>query len=137
MGKLAEPRLPLQPRQGQRPGPRLPGPGPRRRQVPEGRRQILLDQLQEQDGKLAIEVLARPERVEDFAGLTRRYGIEVIAEKVEAERQIVDILDLDIGYGQGHLFGEPRAIRTRCWPGPPVARRAVAQDRKHRNDPLI
>ena len=22
-----------------------------------------------------------------------------------------EILDLDIGYGQGHLFGEPRAIR--------------------------
>jgi cyclic-di-GMP phosphodiesterase TipF (flagellum assembly factor) len=21
------------------------------------------------------------------------------------------VLDLDIGYGQGHLFGEPRAIR--------------------------
>jgi cyclic-di-GMP phosphodiesterase TipF (flagellum assembly factor) len=35
----------------------------------------------------------------------------VIVEKVEAEKQIVDILDLDIGYGQGHLFGEPRAIR--------------------------
>ena len=41
----------------------------------------------------------------------RRYGVEVIAEKVEGERQIAEILDLDIGYGQGHLFGEPRAIR--------------------------
>ena len=47
----------------------------------------------------------------DFAALTRRYGLEIIAEKVEAERQIVDILELNIGYGQGHLFGEPRAIR--------------------------
>ena len=26
---------------------------------------------------------------------------------LQAEKQIVDILDLDIGYGQGHLFGEP------------------------------
>ncbi len=34
-----------------------------------------------------------------------------MAEKVESERQVVDVLDLDIAYGQGHLFGEPRAIR--------------------------
>ena len=38
-------------------------------------------------------------------------GLEIIVEKVESERQIVDVLELDIGYGQGHLFGEPRAIR--------------------------
>jgi cyclic-di-GMP phosphodiesterase TipF (flagellum assembly factor) len=47
----------------------------------------------------------------DFAALSRRYGIEVICEKIESERQVVDILELDIGFGQGHLFGEPRAIR--------------------------
>jgi signal transduction histidine kinase len=35
----------------------------------------------------------------------------IIVEEVEAERQIVDILELEIGYGQGHLFGEPRPIR--------------------------
>ena len=72
--------------------------------------QMMLDQLEEQDGKLVIASL--PDlNAEDFAGLTRRYGIEVIAEKVEHERQVVDVLELDIGYGQGHLFGEPRAIR--------------------------
>jgi cyclic-di-GMP phosphodiesterase TipF (flagellum assembly factor) len=48
---------------------------------------------------------------EDFAALMRRYGVEVIAEKVEAERQVVDILELDLRFGQGHLFGEPRAIK--------------------------
>ena len=47
----------------------------------------------------------------DFAGVTRRYGIELIAEKCETERQIVDILELDVSLGQGHLFGEPRAIK--------------------------
>ncbi|HSV03361.1 MAG TPA: diguanylate phosphodiesterase, partial [Phenylobacterium sp.] len=50
------------------------------------------------------------------------------------ERQVVDILDLDIGYGQGHLFGEPRAIREAVlaeadppstYPRPPVLRRAA------------
>ena len=38
-------------------------------------------------------------------------GIELIAEKCESERQIVDILELDVAMGQGHLFGEPRAIK--------------------------
>ena len=72
--------------------------------------QMMLDQLEEQDGKLVITSL--PDlNASDFAALTRRYGIEVIVEKVEAEKQIAEILDLDIGYGQGHLFGEPRAIR--------------------------
>jgi cyclic-di-GMP phosphodiesterase TipF (flagellum assembly factor) len=72
--------------------------------------QTLLDQLVEVDGRLILRSL--PDlAAEDFAALTRRYGVEVIAEKVESERQVVDILDLDVGYGQGHLFGEPRAIK--------------------------
>ncbi|MET0274090.1 MAG: EAL domain-containing protein [Phenylobacterium sp.] len=72
--------------------------------------QLLLDELTEVDGRLVLRSL--PDlAAEDFCALTRRYGVEVIAEKVESERQVVDILELDIGYGQGHLFGEPRAIK--------------------------
>ncbi|HRD47278.1 MAG TPA: EAL domain-containing protein, partial [Caulobacter sp.] len=72
--------------------------------------QMLLDQLEETEGRLVIRSL--PDlHASDFARLTRRYGVEVIVEKVESERQIVDILDLDLAFGQGHLFGEPRAIR--------------------------
>ncbi|MFZ5671180.1 MAG: EAL domain-containing protein [Pseudomonadota bacterium] len=72
--------------------------------------QMLLDQLEETDGRLVIRSL--PDlHAADFARLTRRYGVEVIVEKVESERQIVDILELDMAFGQGHLFGEPRAIR--------------------------
>ncbi|MDE2487726.1 MAG: EAL domain-containing protein [Alphaproteobacteria bacterium] len=72
--------------------------------------QLLLDEMTEVDGRLILRSL--PDlAAEDFSALTRRYGVEIIAEKIEAERQVVDILDLDIGYGQGHLFGEPRAIR--------------------------
>jgi cyclic-di-GMP phosphodiesterase TipF (flagellum assembly factor) len=48
---------------------------------------------------------------QDFATLARRYGVDIIAEKIEDERQTVEVLELDIAYGQGHLFGEPRAIR--------------------------
>jgi cyclic-di-GMP phosphodiesterase TipF (flagellum assembly factor) len=72
--------------------------------------QVLLEELTEINGRMVLR--SQPDlAAEDFASLTRRYGVEVIAEKVEAERQVVDILELDISYGQGHLFGEPRAIR--------------------------
>ena len=71
---------------------------------------LLIEQLLDADGASALPSL-RDISAADFAGLTRRYGIELIAEKCESERQIVDILELDIGMGQGHLFGEPRAIK--------------------------
>ncbi|RYF92803.1 MAG: EAL domain-containing protein [Caulobacteraceae bacterium] len=72
--------------------------------------QMLLDQLEETEGRLIIRSL--PDlHASDFARLTRRYGVETIVEKVESERQIVDILDLEMAFGQGHLFGEPRAIK--------------------------
>ena len=72
--------------------------------------QLLLDELTEIDGRMVLRSL--PDlAAEDFTTLTRRYGVEVVAEKVEAERQVVDVLELNIGFGQGHLFGEPRAIK--------------------------
>lgn len=48
---------------------------------------------------------------EDIAGLFARYGVDIIAEKIETEAMVVEILDLDIAYGQGHLFGAPRPVR--------------------------
>ncbi len=71
---------------------------------------LLIEQLLDPDAGPPIPSL-RDITASDFAALTRRFGIEVIAEKCETERQIVDILELDIGMGQGHLFGEPRAIK--------------------------
>ncbi|MEO6340232.1 MAG: EAL domain-containing protein, partial [Caulobacteraceae bacterium] len=72
--------------------------------------QVLLDQILEVEGRMALKSM-KDLQAGDFAALTRRYGVEVIAEKIEAERQVIDVLELDIGFGQGHLFGEPRAIR--------------------------
>jgi len=34
-------------------------------------------------------------------------GIDIIVEKIETERQLLDLLDIDIDYGQGYLFGRP------------------------------
>lgn len=72
--------------------------------------ELLIEQLLDLDG--GARLASMPDiQAADFAALTRRYGVEVIAEKCESERQIVDILELDVGMGQGHLFGEPRAIK--------------------------
>lgn len=71
---------------------------------------VLSEQLTEVDGRLMLKT-ARDLDASDFAELHRRYGVEIIAEKIETERQVVEVLDLDVRYGQGHLFGEPRAIR--------------------------
>ncbi|HEY3815316.1 MAG TPA: EAL domain-containing protein [Caulobacteraceae bacterium] len=71
---------------------------------------LLLEQLLDVEGAPALSTM-KDIHAGDFAELTRRYGIELVVEKVESERQVVDILDLDIAYGQGHLFGEPRAIK--------------------------
>jgi len=73
--------------------------------------QTLLDELTEVEDRLVLRSM--PDlAAEDFALLARRYGVDLVAEKVENERQVVDILDLDIQLGQGHLFGEPRAIKN-------------------------
>jgi cyclic-di-GMP phosphodiesterase TipF (flagellum assembly factor) len=71
---------------------------------------VLADQLVETAGRLTLKGRKDIDAV-DFAAFTRRYGVEIIAEKIEEERQVIEALELDVKYGQGHLFGEPRAIR--------------------------
>ena len=72
--------------------------------------ETLLEQLLEVDGQLTLKSM-KDLAAADFADYARRYGVEIIAEKVENERQVIDVLELNIAYGQGHLFGQPRAIR--------------------------
>ena len=38
-------------------------------------------------------------------------GVALVGEKIESERQVVDLLDFAIDFGQGYLFGEPRPPR--------------------------
>jgi len=71
---------------------------------------LLLSEIEDGQGRVAFKSVPDIDAV-DFAALARRHGVQLIAEKVESERQVVDVLELDIGYGQGHLFGEPRPIR--------------------------
>lgn len=48
---------------------------------------------------------------EDFKSLLSRYGLNLIAERVEDEKTVLQLLDYAVDFGQGYLFGEPRAVR--------------------------
>jgi cyclic-di-GMP phosphodiesterase TipF (flagellum assembly factor) len=48
---------------------------------------------------------------EDFKKLLERNGLNLIAERVEDEKTVVQLLDYGVDFAQGYLFGEPRAVR--------------------------
>ncbi len=41
----------------------------------------------------------------------RRYDIDLIVGKIEDEQMVISLLEFDIDFGQGYLFGEPRPSR--------------------------
>jgi cyclic-di-GMP phosphodiesterase TipF (flagellum assembly factor) len=47
----------------------------------------------------------------DMSDLLGRFGIDLIAERIEGERAVVDLLDYDVRFGQGFLFAPPRPLR--------------------------
>ena len=47
----------------------------------------------------------------DLSDLLGRYGIDLVAERIEGERAVVDLLDYDVRFGQGFLFSPPRPLR--------------------------
>ena len=72
--------------------------------------EVMLKSLAEVEGRMVVK--ARRDLVAaDYAKVLRRYGVDLVVEKIETERQAIDILELEAVYGQGNLFGEPRAIR--------------------------
>ncbi len=64
---------------------------------------FLLDKNDELVGDIARE---------DIKKMLDRDGLDLIVEKIEDERQVVELLEFEIDYGQGYLFGEPRLSRT-------------------------
>ncbi len=47
----------------------------------------------------------------DLKELLKRNGIQLIVDKIEQEREVVDVLEFNVDLGQGFLFGEPRPVR--------------------------
>jgi len=48
----------------------------------------------------------------DLADLLARSGIDLIAERIENESMVLDLLDYDVRFGQGFLFSPPRPVRA-------------------------
>ena len=53
----------------------------------------------------------------DFSDLLGRFGIDLIAERIESELIVVDLLDYDVRFGQGFLFSPPRPVRAEALQG--------------------
>ena len=66
----------------------------------------------------------------DFSDLLGRFGIDLIAERIESEGTVVDLLDYDVRFGQGFLFSPPRPVRTEVLQG--IAERAAERRRRRR-----
>jgi cyclic-di-GMP phosphodiesterase, flagellum assembly factor TipF len=53
----------------------------------------------------------------DLSDLLGRFGIDLIAEHIESESTVVDLLDYDVRFGQGLLFSPPRPVRAEALQG--------------------
>jgi cyclic-di-GMP phosphodiesterase, flagellum assembly factor TipF len=53
----------------------------------------------------------------DFSDLLGRFGIDLIADRIESEGMVVDLLDYDVRFGQGFLFSPPRPVRSEALQG--------------------
>ncbi len=69
----------------------------------------------------------------DLANLLHRHGISLIADKIETENQVIELLDYDLKYGQGFLFSPPRPVRAEALQG--VAERTEAVDLDSGDEP--
>ena len=75
----------------------------------------------------------------DFSDLLGRFGIDLIAERIESEGTVVDLLDYDVRFGQGFLFSPPRPVRTEVLQGVaerPAERTPAAAAPRAPSDPL-
>ncbi|WP_439816706.1 EAL domain-containing protein [Zavarzinia sp. CC-PAN008] len=65
--------------------------------------------------KIGADVLLQPRSRSPHPNavkeLLARHGIDLVVEKIEEERTVIDLLDYNVDFGQGHLFGEPKIAR--------------------------
>lgn len=77
--------------------------------------------------KVPAGMLLRPERadladiaVEDLVTALARAGIRLVAQAVEAEGDVPDLIDLDVALAQGAVFAAPRPVRADVLAAPPA-----------------
>ena len=73
---------------------------------------LLMEQLRDPTGPRPVSSINRRVDGEEVSAVFSRYGVTVVAEKIEDEASVVEILEYDIPYGQGHVFGAPRPIKS-------------------------
>ncbi len=56
----------------------------------------------------------------DLSDLLGRHGIDLVADRIESENIVVDLLDYDVRFGQGYLFAPPRPVRAEILKGEPA-----------------
>lgn len=78
--------------------------------------------------KVPAGLLLRPDRpdladiaVEDLVTALARAGIRLVAQAVEAEGEVPDLIDLDVALAQGSVFAAPRPVRADVLAAPPAA----------------
>jgi cyclic-di-GMP phosphodiesterase, flagellum assembly factor TipF len=59
-----------------------------------------------------VGVLSSDIQPAEFSDLLGRFGIDLIADRIEHESTVVDLLDYDVRFGQGVLFSPPRPMRA-------------------------
>ncbi|HRE43364.1 MAG TPA: EAL domain-containing protein [Terricaulis sp.] len=72
--------------------------------------QTLTEQIVRQ-GLRPRSAITREIAAADISAIFQRYGIDLIAERIENEQLVLEALDLEAPFGQGHLFGAPRPIK--------------------------
>lgn len=72
----------------------------------------LIEQLRDPSGPRPASNIQRRLGGEEVAAVCSRFGVTLIAEKIEEEASVVEILEYDIPFGQGHVFGPPKPIKS-------------------------
>ncbi|MGE0565164.1 MAG: EAL domain-containing protein, partial [Pseudolabrys sp.] len=74
--------------------------------------------------KVPAKLLLNPEagarsdiHPQDLADLLARSGVDLIAERIETESMVLDLLDYDVRFGQGFRFSPPRPVRAEALSG--------------------
>ncbi|MEM7491758.1 MAG: EAL domain-containing protein [Pseudomonadota bacterium] len=90
----------------------------------------LISQLSDSDGPRPKSQINRPLNGKEISTVFSRYGVTLIAEKLENEVSVIEVLEYEIRYGQGHIFGAARPIKTSLMeetaPPPALVRRLTA-----------
>lgn len=71
-----------------------------------------IDQVRDPLGPRPISSVNRDMRGDEVTAVCSRYGVTLIAEKMEHEVSVVEVLEYGVPYGQGHVFGAPRPIKS-------------------------